>query len=299
MVSDQAVAAARMVAGAGGAGMFMASSAGSSRYATGSHIDVRDIQFALGVAKSLQLPGLAALTLGGFFEHGQGRYDSYNDFGADGQVHGRGDSQYSGAGVLLHVAGLGAAASQLNAQQGLYLNAALRAGRSKNTFDSADMVDASGVQGRYTSRARYFSAMAGAGYVLQLDSKQSLDLYGRYTWGRLGADTVQIGNSSLEFGASKSSRLRLGARYRQLRSKDWTPYVGLALEREFKGNASGQAYGLAIEQPSLKGNTGIVEAGVSMKPWQSLQALSLDMGLQAYFGKREGLSGSVKLKYAF
>lgn len=33
--------------------------------------------------------------------------------------------------------------------------------------------------------------------------------------------------------------------------------------------------------------------------WASQQALSLDVGSQGYFGKREGASGSVKIKYAF
>lgn len=302
MVSDNAMAAARMSANGGNAGVFMGSTGGSSRYKTGSHIDVRDINFALGVSKGLVLKGTSVVTLGVLVEHGQGRYDTYNDFGALGEVRGSGNSHYSGAGVLVHLAGLGtqkAPASNFGASEGLYLNAALRAGRTKNTFDSADLNAGAGVRGSYTSRSNYFSAMVGAGYVVNLASESAIDLYSRYTWGRLGADTVMVGNSALEFGASKSSRLRLGARYSYAFSDTFTSYAGLAVEREFKGDVSGSSSGLDIAQPSLKGYTGLVEVGASMKPWASKQALSLDVGLQGYFGKREGVSGSAKIGYAF
>jgi len=280
----------------------MGTGGGSSRYKTGSHIDVRDVSFALGLSKGFDLQGSSSVTAAAFVEYGQGNYDTYNNFGAMGEVHGSGDSRYMGAGVLLHIAGIGmrqAKAANFGAQEGPYAQAALRAGRTKNTFDSSDMTDGQGVRGNYTSRTNYFSAMLGGGYVFNLDSQQAVDVYGRYTWGKLSADSVLIGNSALEFGASKSSRLRLGARYSYVSSDKFTPYVGLAAEREFKGNASGSSSGFDIEQPSLKGTTGIAEVGVSMKPWASQQALSLEVGLQGYFGKREGASGSAKLKYAF
>ncbi|WP_206611246.1 hypothetical protein [Bordetella avium] len=302
MVSDNAMAAARVSAGGGNAGMFMGSAGGSNRYKTGSHIDVRDINLALGVSKGLSWKGSSAVTLGAFVEYGQGNYDTYNDFGALGEVRGHGHSNFYGIGVLMHIAGLGlqhATDAKLGTQTGPYLQSALRAGRIKNTFNSADLDDGTGVQGSYTSRTSYFSAMAGAGYVVYLNEQSSVDLYSRYTWGKLGANSVMVGNSALEFGASQSSRLRLGARYSHISSGTFTPYVGLAAEREFKGDSSGSSSGLDIAQPSLKGNTGIVEVGASMKPWASKQALSLDMGLQGYVGKREGASGSVKIKYAF
>ena len=302
MVSDSAMAAARVSAGGGNAGMFMGSGGGSSRYKTGSHIDVRDVNFAIGVSKGLSLKGASSVTLGSFVEYGQGNYDTYNNFGALGEVRGHGDSSYYGVGVLMHIAGLGlqgAPVAKFGAQEGAYLQSALRAGRTKNTFDSADLNDGTGVRGSYTSRTSYFSAMVGAGYVFNLNEQSAIDTYGRYTWGKLGADTAMVGNSALEFGASQSSRVRLGALYIYTYSKTVMPYVGLSVERELKGDASGSSSGLDIAQPSLKGTTGIVEVGASMKPWASKQALSLDVGLQGYFGKREGASGSVKIKYAF
>src|SRR3546814_3769134 len=74
--------------GAGGAGggggihAFGAMSGGTSRYNTGSHVDVDGTSLLLGVAKQVAMNagGAGNLTLGAFFEGGWGNYDSYNDF---------------------------------------------------------------------------------------------------------------------------------------------------------------------------------------------------------------------------
>ena len=107
MVSESAMHAARMstsgchggvTAHACNAGVFMGSSMDSSRYQTGSHMDVRDVNLALGIANRLYVRESSAVTLGAFVEHAQGRYDTYNDFGSWGQVRGHGDMDYRGVG---------------------------------------------------------------------------------------------------------------------------------------------------------------------------------------------------------
>ena len=303
MLSDNGIAAARASAGASSpSGMFVSSGGGSSRYKTGSHVDVRDIGLALGAAKSVALQGQSRLLLGAFVELGTGRYDSYNHFADAGVVRGKGDSTHTGAGLMLHLAGLGqtsAASGKFAELPGGYLSTVLRVGRSKNTFDSADLTDADGVRGRYTSKATYYSAMLGGGYVWDLGNARSLDVYGRYTWGHLGSDSVAIGNDRLEFASSQSARLRVGARWSYAATEKLRPYVGLGVEREFKGAASGSSYGLAIEQPSLKGNTGIVELGLTLLPQVAQQGWEISLGLQGYTGKREGVSAAAKAKYVF
>lgn len=303
MLSDNGIAAARASAGASNpSGLFVSSGGGSSRYKTGSHVDVRDMGLALGAAKSIALQGQSRLLLGAFVELGTGRYDSYNHFADAGVVRGKGDSTHTGAGLMLHLAGLGQASTasgKFAELPGGYLSTVLRVGRSKNTFDSADLTDADGVRGRYTSKATYYSAMLGGGYVWDLGNAQSLDMYGRYTWGHLGADSVAIGNDRLEFAASQSARLRVGARWSYAATEKLRPYVGLGVEREFKGAASGSSYGLAIEQPSLKGNTGIVELGLTLLPQVAQQGWEISLGLQGYIGKREGVSAAAKAKYVF
>jgi hypothetical protein len=48
----------------------------------------------------------------------------------------------------------------------------------------------------------------------------------------------------------------------------------------------------------LRGDTGMGELGLSLKPSQSLP-LSFDLGVQGYTGKREGITGSLQLRYNF
>ena len=55
---------------------------------------------------------------------------------------------------------------------------------------------------------------------------------------------------------------------------------------------------LNLEVPSLEGDTGIMEVGVTMKP--SLNShWSMDIGAKGYAGDREGVTGSMLIRYAF
>ncbi|WP_341305474.1 autotransporter [Pseudomonas sp. TMP25] len=311
LISDYGISAARsslQQASKNGSGVnlapFTAVSGGSSRYSTGSHVDVRGFSMVLGVATGFELKDQSAITLGVFAEHGSGNYDSYNSFSGYDTVHGGGDSRYTGGGVLFHmdVAGTGlnkTPPSNTGAKDGLYIDASLRTGTAKMSFDSNDLTDAEGVRGQYNSKSKYYSASGGVGYVLNLDEKQSLDAYSRYTWGKQNADKVNIGNDELTFGASQSSRARVGTRYSYAYTPRIKPYAGVAYEHEFKGDVSGSAYDLSIEKPSLSGNTGIAEVGVSMNPLAAVEALSVDVGMQGYLGDREGATGSLKVNYAF
>ncbi|MDR2788464.1 MAG: hypothetical protein LBD06_08945, partial [Candidatus Accumulibacter sp.] len=58
------------------------------------------------------------------------------------------------------------------------------------------------------------------------------------------------------------------------------------------------AHGYEITRPDLKGGTGIGEIGLSMKPSPSLP-LTIDLGVQGYTGKRDGVTGSFRLNYRF
>src|SRR3546814_11150228 len=64
--------------GAGGIHAFGAMSGGTSRYNTGSHVDVDGTSLLLGVAKQVAMNagGAGNLTLGAFFEGGWGNYRS-------------------------------------------------------------------------------------------------------------------------------------------------------------------------------------------------------------------------------
>jgi hypothetical protein len=54
----------------------------------------------------------------------------------------------------------------------------------------------------------------------------------------------------------------------------------------------------AIDAPKLRGGTGLGEIGLSLKPSPALP-LSLDIGVQGYTGKREGVTGALQVKWEF
>lgn len=305
-ISDIGMATARESLGRCGTNLFMFADGGSNRYDSDVRIKLRGVNFGLGAATCFNLPSKSTAMLGAFIEHGNSNFDSDNSFSEYADVHGWGKARYTGVGVLLHMNVAGTsyntkenAAPSIAKNDGLYLNAALRAGRAKTRFHSSDLVDPEGLAGQYNAKSNYFSVMAGAGYALQLDEKQTWDFYGRYTWSHLGSDDVQVGKDWLNLRSSDSSRLRLGVRYNYAVTPQVTPYVGLGYERAFNGRAKGSAYGMDIDAPNLKGNTGIAELGLTVVPAATKQALSVNFGVKGYFSDREGAAAHLRLRYAF
>jgi outer membrane autotransporter protein len=102
----------------------------------------------------------------------------------------------------------------------------------------------------------------------------------------------------VHFSAADSHRLRGGARFTYAINEYVSPYIGAAYEHEFDGRAKATTYGYAIQSPNLRGDTGLGELGFSLRPSPDLP-ISFDLGGQLYTGKREGVSGSVQMKYEF
>jgi hypothetical protein len=71
----------------------------------------------------------------------------------------------------------------------------------------------------------------------------------------------------------------------------------LAWDHEFDGKVKATAYGRNLETPKLEGSTGVAELGISVTTGDS--GFALDLGVQGYAGRREGVSGSLLLKYDF
>jgi outer membrane autotransporter protein len=104
----------------------------------------------------------------------------------------------------------------------------------------------------------------------------------------------------VKFAAVDSQRVRLGAKVRGALDADKTlsAYAGLAYEHEFDGEAKARIHGYKIDAPKLKGDSGIVELGLTLNPTKA-QQLTLDLGVQGYAGRREGVTGSFKVNYKF
>ncbi|MDP8172843.1 autotransporter domain-containing protein, partial [Pasteurella skyensis] len=94
----------------------------------------------------------------------------------------------------------------------------------------------------------------------------------------------------------RSLRTQLGAKMQYQLSDKTKLYSTLAWENEAKGKATGTVLGLDMPSPSLKGNTGIVEFGVTFTPSQNL---SINLGATGNFGKRRGASANALISYGF
>ncbi len=276
----------------------------SNRYKTGSHADVDGFNMAVGLATGFELADKHPVTLGAFFEYGRGTYDTYNSFANYASVHGDGDTHYTGGGVLgrIDFAGTGLGlVNKLDAGQadGLYAEASFRAGHIDTDFDTDDVLGEFGQGSDYDSGADYYGLHGGVGYVMNFDERNSVDVYGRYFWTKIDSETVDVGRDRLHFDEADSSRLRIGTRYTMIYNQQLKPYVGIAYDHEFDGEVAARAYGLKLDKPSLEGDTGIVEAGISMKPVSTIDALSVDVTGQGFIGRREGGGGGLKIKYQF
>ena len=258
-------------------------SGGSSRYDTGSHIDLDGFGLMAGVSKKQD--NLAGAV---FVEGGWGSYDSHNNF-ANGSVKGDGDTHYYGIGLL----------GRATLKNGVYLDGSFRIGKTSTDYTGKDYLDAAGNQAHYKSKVTYVSAHAGVGYLAPINQVTDLDVSAKYLWSRQGSDSVTVGSDPVRFDAENSQRLRGMAKVLRKMSPELTLTGGLGYEYEFDGKAKGTLYHMySIDSPSLKGGSGIGEIGLEYKP-QNNQRLSLEAKLAGYVGQREGVSGLVRLNYAF
>ena len=265
-----------------GSNAFGAISGGSSRYESGSHVDVKG--FSLIAGATANLPNSAGkLMLGGFFEAGWGNYDSFNSFVDVADVNGKGDNRYYGAGVL----------AKQSFGDKFYAEGSVRPGKLENDFSG--VVADTAVS--YKMDKAYYGAHLGAGYVLPLGTGE-LDMYGKYLWTRQKGGNVVIAGDTFTFKDINSQRTRLGARYSYPLNTSTTLKLGAAWEYEFDAKAKASVLGFDVTAPEIKGSTAVLDAGIKVSP-ASNKNLSFEAGIQGYAGKRKGVTGNVAVKYAF
>lgn len=287
-------AGGRSGAGSSGAAIssFGAMSAGSTTYHTGSHVDTTGFSLAAGIALGTTVPW-GELTVGPFFEFGAGSYNTYNSFANAPSVTGNGNMNYMGGGLLARL--------DFNdyGPGHFYVESSARVGNVHNHYNGGDLKDGLGRSASFDSDVPYYGMHAGAGYVWNITEDLSLDMYSKYFWTRQEANSVTLSTGDrVNYEAVDSNRLRLGARMSYAVSESFSPYVGAAYEREFNGKAQATTYGQPITAPSLRGDTGIGELGLQYKPSPNVP-LTFDLGVQGYTGKRDGITGSLQIKYEF
>ena len=278
------------------AGAFAAGAGGYSRYNTGSHVDVSGFSMLAGVALGNDA-GPGRITLGAFFEGGWGSYNSYNSFSNYASVDGDGDLSYYGGGVLGRYDVTGGMLA------GLYFDASFRLGRVSTEFSSGDIRYADGSKADFDSDAMYWGAHAGFGYQWSFTEQAMLDLSARFIWTRQDSDNVDVSGDRVRFDAADSLRTRLGGRFNYAVCEYATPYIGAYWEHEFDGEQKSTVNGVGIDAPELKGDTGVGELGISIRPFAdrdgAASGFSMDLAVQGYTGVREGVTGSLQLKFEF
>jgi hypothetical protein len=266
---------------------FGAASYGKVRYDTGSHVDVSGFSGIIGISGLVERESFT-LTLGAFFEAGNGDYDTYNSFPNSGEVLGNGDVNYGGAGIMARF-------DFAKSQRGnFHLEVAGRMGTVKNTFESGYF---NGGWGNFETKGNYYSLHLGFGYLFNVDDKYLIDLYGKYFWTLQEGDDVRLpGGDRVTFDDVNSHRLRGGLRFILNSPEKVKPYVGVAYEHELDGKVKASAYGIGIPEPDSSGGSFVGELGVLIAPTENV---IINIGAQGYAGQRRGVTGTLGLKILF
>jgi hypothetical protein len=272
-----------------GLSSFAAASYGQSRFMTGSHVDVDGFAGMVGVAIARQLDPMV-VTLGAFLEFGTGEYETFNDFARAPSVYGNGDVDHIGGGIL------GRADFAQTAYGFAHAEFSARYGQVDNEYTSHYLSPGRAVN--FKTSSHYYGFHVGVGYDWMVTAQSDLDAYLKYFYTQQEGDTTTLSTGDVvTFGDAESQRVRLGGRYSQVVTESIRPYLGLAYEREFDGEATATAYGRNIASPKLGRNTGIGELGLALEDLTG--AIKVDLGAQAYFGDRKGLTGSLSIRYDF
>lgn len=264
---------------------------GTTKYNTGSYLDLNSVSLLAGLALGTDVgPGI--LTTGAFFEYGYGTYNTYNSFDNAPSVKGDGNSDSVGGGVILRLEFAKVGPGKI------YAEGMGRIGSLNNKYNSSDLRNAAGVAASYKSTSIYYGANAGMGYLWDISKIFSLDVYAKYFWARLNRSDLTLSTGeALRFGEIDSHNLRIGGRFGYVPHRIVTLYAGAAFEQEFDGKAEATTNGFAIDAPSFAGSTGLGEFGLTISPLKDYD-FTIDVGVQGFGGKREGVSGSFQLKFA-
>lgn len=280
-IADEGIRAMVDAVGTDRSAVFGAMHGSTSRYKTGSHVDVNGVTLATGVATKT-----GGLTWAGFFEAGWAQSDS-----EVGAASGDGDHDYYGLGTAM----------RYTFETPFYLDASARLGWATTDFSGRYQTD----QARYDADSFYASLHMGLGWIYSISESLNLDVYGRYILTYLHGDEVDLGtknNEELGMDDTTTHAFRVGFRLNGIFSEQATWRVGLAYEHVADGDAESDVHSLedivALDDPSLEGDTGILDLGFVFRP-SPTNPWSMKVGLKGYVGDREGVSGNAILTYTF
>ena len=264
---------------------FAALGGASLRHETGSHVEMKGMNLAVGFSRALQR-GNDRLLFGPLVEYGRGNYDSYVN-----AVHGDGTVSYLGAGAFLR-------REQAN---GLFYEGSLRFGRTKMDYNADLPVGFSKLHTSYDTDANYIGAHLGIGQQVTAKNETEREMYLRYFYTRQdGASATLSTGDHYTFDAVDSHRLRTGVRWTMPRTGG-ALILGTSVQYEFGGDTSATYHrpgGLSYTSPSpsLKGFSGSLEVG-----WKAAvrENMTANVAVEGWMGKQRGVSLSAGVEWMF
>ena len=255
---------------------FAAMSGSSMRAKTGSHVDVKGMNLAVGFSREV-LRGDDRLMFGPIVEYGRGSYDSYVN-----SAHGDGTLRYIGGGGFV----------RWEQPNGVFSEASLRCGRSSMDYSADLTTGRRATHTSYDADANYIGAHLGIGNHVTMQDKSTREVYARYFFTRLGsADATLSTGDRYSFSAVNSHVLRVGERW-QLVHGSSALILGATMQYEFDGEASAtyhRAGGMSYTSPSpsLKGFSGSLELG-----WKTQMSShsTADLSVEGWMGKLRGVT---------
>ena len=263
-------------AAAEGFAPFAAMSGSSMRIATGSYVDLKGMNLAVGFSREVKRDD-NRLIFGPIVEYGRGTYDSYVN-----AAHGDGSVRYIGAGGFI----------RQEQKDGMFYEGSLRAGRSNMDYSATLNVGGTPRHTSYDTRANYIGAHLGVGQSTTMKDGGKQEVYVRYFYTRQnGTDATLSTGDRYSFSAVDSHILRTGARWMHPQ-KGGSLIVGASVQYEFGGDASAtyhRAGGMSYTSPSpsLKGVSASVELG-----WKTQMSANstADLSIEGWTGKQRGVN---------
>lgn len=164
-------------------------------------------------------------------------------------------------------------------------------------FDSS-LSDVSGVSAGFDKETNYFGLGATLGYTVNLPNDISLDLSTSYQWLRLKGISDAVARDVYDFNDIESHRTIVELQAAYTGNASFSPYASLAWEHEFEAKTDIKTYGMALEELSLKGDTGSAQLGLRYRP--SVNApWSIDASVKGLVGQKKGFAGNVLFNWRF
>ena len=258
----------------------------NTRHNSGSHVDVKSVSSAVGVAKEFK-----DVVTGAFLEFGGGNYDTFNEYSGTfggrsvGDIKGEGKMRYYGIGLL----------SKASLPVNFYTEATVKIGKIKTDYET---VLPNGVKVGYDASRSYYGGHVGLGKVFEITDFSNIDVYSKVFFTRVGKKQVELNSERILLGKSDSLRTKVGFKFSQGINDGLLWFAGLAYDREFKGKSNGYnlTYSTDIISPSMKGNTGIAEFGLKFKTQKGFET---NLKFEGMVGKREGVAAAAEIMYKF